>query len=143
MARTQLDPANMSRKWADRLKNAQSDIIAGVNAVTENPMAKAAKRADKMKANLIKAVDDGRWAAGLNAVSLEDWRKKTTDKVAQRLAGGVDGAAAKRQAFDQWLANQINTNIAAIDAMPDMTLQDSINRMIAWTTKMSQTKYKK
>lgn len=129
-------------KWSRRLKGAVSDVVAGVNAVSESPASRAIAKQDKMRQNLLNAIDDGRWAKGLSKVSLEDWKTKTAKKVQERLAGGVDGAVNKRKAFDSWLVSRLNSVLPEISAMPDLTLEDSINRVRRLIEFMASEKYK-
>jgi hypothetical protein len=141
MARTALDPGNMSNKWARNLKNSVNDMVNGVNAVTDSPMEKAAAKSDKYLQGVQNSVT--KWQAGLRSVDVATWKKNTTEKIQQRLPGGVDAALPKRQKFDQALANYINSNVGKIDTMPDMNANDSKNRMIAWFETMSSFAYKK
>ncbi len=141
--KVKLNPAEISEKWARRTKASVSDIQAGIDRVNESPGAKAIAKQDKLKQNLLKSIDDGTWAKRLGEVSLEDWKSKTRSKVAERLSGGVDGAAAKRQRFDTHLVNTLNEVLPRISAMPDMTLEDSVNRVRTLMEHMSKNKYKK
>jgi hypothetical protein len=138
-----LNANQISEKWNRRMKGAVSDIQAGVDAVTENPAEKAIQKQDKMLQNLTKAVNDGRWAAGLNNVTLNDWKTKTKEKVGQRLASGVDGAMGKRQKFDAYMVNTMNQILPTIQNMPDMTFEDSVNRVRAVMEHMHNNPYKK
>lgn len=138
-----LSPSQISDKWNRRMKGAITDIQAGVDSVTENPAEKAIAKQDKMLQNLTKAVNDGRWAGGLKKVTLADWKSKTKEKVGQRLASGVDGAMGKRQQFDQYLVNTLNGVLPQISNMPDMTFEDSVNRVRAVMEHMHNNPYKK
>lgn len=138
-----LNSNQISDKWNRRMKASITDIQAGVDAVTENPAEKAILKQDKMLQNLTKAVNDGRWAAGLNNVTLSDWKTKTKEKVGQRLASGVDGAMQKRQKFDQYLVNTMNQVLPQVQSMPDMTFEDSVNRVRAVMEHMHNNPYKK
>lgn len=140
--RVGLTADRISDKWGRRLKNAVPDIQAGIDTVTEAPTEKAADKQDKMRANLIKAIDEGRWAAGLRKVSLTDWKNKTKAKVGQRLAQGVDEAMPKRKAFDTYLVSTLNEVLPVINAMPDLTLDDSVNRVRALMEHMNTHPYK-
>lgn len=137
-----LSANDISEKWNRNIKNAVTDIQAGIDRVTESPMTKAVAKQDKMKANLVKAIDNGSWANGMNKVTLSDWKTKTKTKVGERLGSGADAAMSKRKAFDNWLVNRINAVLPNINQMPDMTLQDSINRMTTMVTHMAGEKYK-
>lgn len=141
--KVKLTPAEISEKWGRRTKAAQTDVIAGINRVTESPAQKAIAKQDKMKANLIASLDDGTWAKRLGDVSLDDWKTKTAAKVAERLAGGVDGAAAKRGKFDAWLVGTLNEVLPKIDVMPDLTIEDSVNRVRTFMEHMHKSPYKK
>jgi len=141
--KVKLAPAEISDKWGRRTKAAITDIVAGIERVTEAPAAKAVAKQDKMKANLLKSIDDGTWAKRLGAVTLEDWKTKTSAKVAERLSGGVDGAMSKREKFDTWLVSTLNEVLPKVDAMPDMTLEDSVNRVRTMMEHMSKKPYKK
>ena len=137
-----LSPQQISDKWNKRMKNSITDIQTGIDAVTESPTAKAASKADKMLQNLQASVQSGKWANSLNAVSLADWKQKTKEKVAQRMATGVDQAMSKRQKFDQYLVNTINAGLGTVNSMPDMTFEDSVNRVRAMMEHMRNNPYK-
>lgn len=138
-----LNANQISDKWNRRMKGAITDIQAGVDSVTENPATKAIEKQDKMLQNLTKAVNDGRWANGLGKVTLSDWKQKTKEKVGQRLASGVDGAMGKRKEFDTYLVNTMNGILPQIQNMPDMTFEDSVNRVRAVMEHMHNNPYKK
>lgn len=135
--------SDISKKWNRNLKHSVPDIVAGIDGVTEAPSAKAVEKQDKMLANLTAAVQDGTWAKRLGAVSLTDWKEKTKKKVAERMAGGVDGAMAKRQAFDSYNVNTLNAVLPEINAMPDMTIEDSVARVRKLMEHMAANPFKK
>ncbi|GAJ21391.1 unnamed protein product, partial [marine sediment metagenome] len=86
-------------KHARRLSAAVDDVRKGIDKVTVNPCELAAAKQSKMLANLTSAVNDGRWAAGLRRVSLEDWKRKARDVGAGRIPAGITAAKAKVIAF--------------------------------------------
>jgi len=133
-------PEQYQEKHARRLKASIQDIQSGIERVTESPTAKAAKKADKMKARLVAAIDDGKWQRGLMKVSLEDWKEKAVRKGIPRIADGIDGAAKKVIDFAGQLLPHIDKVKGDIDKMPDLTLEDSINRMVTFTRGMSKFK---
>lgn len=138
-----LSPSAISDKWGKNLKQAVPFIQAGVDAVTVSPGEKAAAQQDKYLNRVQNAVSTGRYAAGQRSYTLTDWKTRTKDKVANRLAGGVDAAMVKRQKFDTWLVNRLNTLLPSIAGMPDLTLEDSIARMGAMIRGMAAEAYKK
>lgn len=127
-------------KHARRLKAAVEDVRTGIDRVTENPCDKAAAKADKMLANLTTSVTNGKWAAGLKRVSLEEWKRKARDIGVNRIAAGIDGAKDKVVAFAEQLLPHIDREQAKIKAMPDVTLDDNINRMTSFIRGMANFK---
>jgi len=137
-----LTPAEFREKHARRLKAAVEDMRKGVENVTESPTAKAAAKADKMRTNIVASIDSGKWEKGLKRVSLEEWKDKMITKGVNRVATGIDGAAAKVEAFAADLLPHIDQGKALIDKLPDVTLEDSINRMTTFVRHMSKLKRK-
>lgn len=120
-----------------RTKAAIEDMKKGVENVTESPMLKAAAKADKMKQRLVESIDNGKWQAGLKRVSLEEWKDKMINLGIPRLSAGLDANKKKVEAFAEELLPFIDSAKQSISSMPDVTLEDSINRMSAWTRKMA------
>jgi len=133
-----LTPAEFAEKHARRLKASTEDIRAGVARVTEAPTAKAAAKADKMLANITEAVTSGKWADRLKAVSLEDWQEKMTTKGIPRIAAGIDAARGKVEDFYAQLAPYQDSLQRKIEAMPDLTIEDSIARATEWMRGMAK-----
>ena len=133
-----LTGSQVAEKHARRLKGSIEDIRSGIQSVTESPTAKAAKKVDKYVAGVQQAAASGRWANRLNAVSLDDWKKAAVEKGLGRIAAGVDNAVAKTTAFyDQLLPFEASLQ-DQISKMPDLTLQDSIERASAWMRGMNK-----
>lgn len=135
-----LTAKEFQEKHNRRLKAATEDMRLGVERVTESPTAKAAKKADKMRANILKSIDSGKWAAGLNRVTLEDWKSKMINKGVGRVAAGIDEAEGKVVAFAEKLLPHIDAGQVIISKLPDVTLEDSINRMTTFTRHMAKFK---
>ncbi len=135
-----LTASEFQEKHARRLKAAVEDVRRGIDRVTENPCEKAAAKQDKMLTNLTAAVSSGKWANGLKRVSLEDWKRKARDIGVNRIAAGIDGAKAKVIEFAEVLLPHIDRGRDKIKAMPDVTLDDNINRMTTFIRHMSELK---
>lgn len=133
-----LTPKEAQEKHARRLKASIGDIEAGVGRVTEAPGKKAAAKADKMLAGITESVRDGTWARRVGAVSLEDWKRAMTEKGIGRIAAGIDGAAAKTEDFFAQLFAYQDGLKGKLNAMPDLTLEDSISRMTTWVRDMAK-----
>jgi len=130
--------AEFQEKHNRRLKGAVEDIRRGVERVSESPTAKAARKQDKMIAELTRAVQSGKWARSLNAVSLEEWKRKTVEKGVPRIASGIDEAAARVTAFAEKLLTFESTLMDTVAKMPDLTIEDSVNRATAWIRGMAK-----
>jgi hypothetical protein len=133
-----LTPDQYVAKHAQRTKAAVPDYTAGVQNVSSSPTAAAAAKQQKMVTNLTDAVNSGKWKNGLLRVSLDDWKKATTEKGAGRIAAGVDGAAGKVLGFAQQLLPFESTLQETVNKMPDLTLEDSVNRATSWIRGMSK-----
>lgn len=137
---SKLTASEFQEKHARRLKAAVEDVRKGIDRVTENPCEKAAAKQDKMLTNLTAAVTGGKWAAGLKRVSLEEWKKKARDIGVNRIAAGIDGAKTKVIAFAEQLLPHIDAGQTKIKTMPDVTLDDNINRMTTFVRHMAGLK---
>ena len=135
-----LTATEFQEKHARRLKAAVEDVRKGIDRVTESPTDMAAAKADKMLTNLTSAVQSGKWAAGLKRVSLEDWKRKARDVGVNRIAAGIDAAKDKTIAFAEVLLPHIDRGKDKIKGMPDVTLDDNINRMTTFVRHMSELK---
>lgn len=131
-------PKEYQEKHARRLKASLEDMKAGVERVTEAPTAKAAKKVDKMRANLLAALDSGKWQRRLNAVTLDEWKRKMVDVGVPRVSAGIDAAAAKTEAFAAELLPHVDKVSTEVKKMPDVTLDDNINRMVSFIRGMAK-----
>lgn len=144
MAKTKLSvtATDITESWVNKTKQAGPRIMKGIDAVTENPATKAVAQEDKMRTNWNRAMDEGKWRNALGKVTLADWKARTKNGVQTSLSAGVEAARTKYASFAQWLVNRENAILPTIAAMPSTTLQDNINRMVAWVTAMSEQSYK-
>jgi len=133
-----LTAQQFQEKHARRLKASTEDMRAGIDRVTDNPCEKAAARQDKMLTNLTNAVTSGKWANGLRRVTLEDWKRKARDVGVNRVAAGIDAAAAKVVAFAEVLLPHVDRGRDKIAGMPDVTIDDNINRMTTFIRHMAE-----
>ncbi len=133
-----LTPEQFADKHNRRTKAALEDMRAGVQAVTEAPTAKAAAKQEKMRQRLLEALESGKWANGLKRVSLEEWKEKMIELGLNRVASGLDANKNKVQEFASQLLPHIEAGQKVIEKMPDVTLEDSINRMTAFIRHMSK-----
>ena len=135
-----LTAAEFQEKHARRLTAAVEDVRKGIDRVTANPCELAAAKQDKMLAGITAAVNEGRWAKGLRRVSLEQWKEKAKNVGVGRIAAGILASKDKVVAFAEQLLPHIDAQIAKIKALPDITLEDNINRMTTFIRGMADFK---
>jgi hypothetical protein len=138
MAKIKLTSQEFADKHARRLKGSIDDIRAGVGKVTVAPTQLAAAKQDKMLQNLTAAVQSGKWASRLKSVDLPTWQDKIINKGLGRIASGIDGAHDKVVAFADQLLPYEATLQDQVAKMPDLTLEDSVNRASSWIRGMSK-----
>ena len=128
--------------WSSRLANSTTTITNGVKAVTESPGAKAAKAKAAWVKAMTSAEVQGRWAKQVGKVTLEEWQNAMINKGIPNITTGVNNAKPKMTAFMTWLISQENTLLTSINAMPNLTLNDRINRATSWMKGMNAKPYK-
>jgi len=135
-----LTPQQFAEKQANRLKGSVEDIRRGIDNVTEAPSRKAAAKKEKFRQNLMRSIEDGTWEKNLSAVTLEDWKTAMKEKGVGRISAGIDGAMPKLVAFAEKLLPFQDALRKEIERMPDLTLEDRINRANAFMRGMAKFK---
>ena len=135
-----LTAQEFAEKWQRRLQAAAPDIQRGIQRVDVSPTEKAATKQDKMLANTTAAIQSGKWANGLRRVTLGDWKKAAVEKGIPRISQGVANAAPKVSDFASQLLPFQDSLKSQISGMPDLTIEDNINRMTTFIRGMSKFK---
>lgn len=136
MAKAMPSAAQAAAKWKRNTAAAGESYKEGIDAVTESPMEAAVDAQDRMLAGLTEAVADGRVERGLRSVSLAEWKQKSKDLGAARLAQGANAAEAKTRA-----AMEENfRDIAEVRAQlpPRGTLEQNLERARAFAAGMAE-----
>jgi hypothetical protein len=137
-----LNAGQWADKWSRRLKGAGPDVEAGVNAVTTAPAAKAVAKQDKMRQNILNAIDSGRWANALGKVDLAAYKQAMINKGIPNMQRGVDSGLPKVNAYASVAIPHIQSGQQAIANMPDLTIEDSKARASKWIDHMHGLNYK-
>jgi hypothetical protein len=132
-----MDANGAAEKWQRRTAGAVTDIQNGVQNTDKNPMDLAAKAQERMKARLLASIDSGKWAAGLRAVSPQQWKDAMINKGIPRISAGVQQAQPKMAAFFTELFPFQDSLVSKVESMPNTSLEDSINRMVTFTRGMA------
>ena len=133
-----LTPIEFQEKHARRLKASTGDIARGIDRVTVAPTKLAADKIDKMKQHLDDAFASGKVKRSLLAVTLDEWKVKARDVGVGRISAGIDASSAKVVSFAEKLLPAIDAAQNKVKTMPDLTLEDSINRMTTFIRDMSK-----
>lgn len=128
-------PERSAAKWARNTAASQQDWKEGVEAVTDNPMAKAAAAAGKWQTNVSAPDAREKFSRNTGRVSAQDW-KDATVQATGRFAQGVGAAEPKMLKHQQEIAGHMEALKRKIDAMPNTTAADKDARMLAWAQGM-------
>lgn len=125
---TSQSPAQIAEKWSQRLSASTQQIQDGVNAVTVAPGQTAAARADLWLARVTASKD--KWRTNVGRVSLEDWKRAMLDVGLSRVSQGAQANQPKVEQFMAKFMPYLKSGVDRVQAMPKVTLQDSINRAV-------------
>lgn len=116
--------------WSSGFGAAGAKYQRGVENVQDAPNKKAAAALPRYIASVTsKAVQD-KYVAKNNAVTLEMWRKNTIDFGVPNLSRGAQKGEPKYATFAAKFYPHLNTVLGEIAALPNVTLQDRIQRAV-------------
>jgi hypothetical protein len=113
---------------------------ANIAATTVNPMERAANAQDKYIAGIQRAVQSGKWQAGLRSGALESWKSATIEKGIPRYGQGLEQARAKITAMAGPLLAHVDAGVAAVDRMPTASLDQAVAKSAAFIRHMAAFK---
>lgn len=135
MARPRLTAEQATQRL---IQGAQANVgryVAGIQSVTESPMAKAATKAAKAAAGYAESIQSGRWQAGLASSSIEEWRAGAIAGGGSAYTAGIQSKAAKiARKLGPALDATYNT-ADAVAAMPTDTIAQRIEKSRAYQQK--------
>ena len=135
MARPRLTAEQATQRL---IQGAQANVgryVAGIQSVTESPMAKAATKAAKAAAGYAESIQSGRWAAGLASSSIEEWRAGAIAGGGSAYTAGIQSKAAK---IARKLGPALELTYSVSDSvanMPTDTVQQRIQKSVAYQQK--------
>lgn len=133
-------PESRADKWQRRASASQPDWQAGVEAVTDSPMAKAAASADLWQQRVADPSTKDKFKRNVGKVSTEQWKAKTVAG-AGRFSQGIQANVDKMTQHQRDSEAYIEAGRRMIAGMPNNTIQDRAARASAWVLYMA--KYKK
>lgn len=127
-----------AKEWVSGLSGSTQKIKDGVMNVREAPGIAAARKKDKMRMNLLAAIDDGTWERAVSSVTLQQWQDRFLKVGVDRIAQGAAASESKMaMALDSVLAYQDNLR-EQIKSMPDLTPEQRIQRMVTFVRGMME-----
>jgi hypothetical protein len=122
-------PEQATTKWLNNINTAGDRMKTGAMNVQVAPGQKAAAAADKWLMRVQQS--QAKYKNNVSRVSLQEWQNAYITVGIPRVS---QGAAAKQAKYTAAMADFIpylTQGVAKIDAMPKVTLQDSIARAVA------------
>lgn len=135
--RVNINQQQYADRWESGMNSSVQKMVAGVQAVTESPTQKAAQNSDKWLQGIQRAHANGRYVNGCNRVTVDEWKRVTSAKIQTNLTAGVSAAKPKVVAVAGQLISHINSGLPTVNAMPKVTMQDSVNKVVAWMQHMA------
>jgi hypothetical protein len=133
---------DIANKWSRRLGQSTEDIKKGVEGVSTAPSELAVRKKEKFVAELMKAIQEGKWEEALKQYGLDEWKKDMINKGIGRIASGAENAKSDFTDFlNQFLPYAYDVKSKA-DSMPDLTLEDRIAKATFVMRELSKFKRK-
>lgn len=131
-------PVKATDKWKTGVTNAGTSWLAGMDAITDNPMTKAADKKDVWLARIQAAAE--KWERNLRAVNFTQWKSQIKAMGSANYTAGVKKGEPKYLAFATKFFPYLESGIRTIQGMPNSTLQERINRAITMMQYLAQYK---
>lgn len=125
--------AEAASRWVGAAAGAQQRYVDGVQGTSKDPTQLAIAAQNKLLANVTQAITSGRFARNLGKVGKSGWQAAVQAKQAN-YSTGIQASQSKYEAAIGPVLQQISTLQSQVSAMPSATFQDSINRMVAFST---------
>ena len=133
-----ITPQQGADKYKSGVQSGSSAYQTGVNNVDQAPGQLAVLQQDKMVTNWLEAVNGGKWATNVSAVTLNEWKTITASKGAQNYSASADAASQKYAQWAQTAYPIIEQIRQEVRALPSTTFAENIQRMVQNATLMSQ-----
>jgi hypothetical protein len=127
-----------AERLANGIRNGATRYTAGVNAVTVSPTIKAADSRAKWVNAMADPRTADRWENGLRDTTLAQWKTATSTIGSQRYSQSADKAQANYQEFMTKFIPYLTQVQEQVRAMPDITVEDRINRAVTNMRLLSQ-----
>lgn len=133
-------PQEVAQKWSQRSQAAAQDYTAGINRVSTSPTEAAANAHATWSARLADPNTVAKYQRKLRAVTLEEWKSAAAQFGASRYSQGVAAKEAKFERAMVPLLQFIDSAVAQVKRMPNVTFEDRLQRSRAMQTLMHNYK---
>jgi hypothetical protein len=126
-----LNGAQIAKRWLQGVSStaAQEKYKEGVDAVTVHPGQLAAAQADKMKANVVAAIESNLWQTRVQKGTLGDWKTRTKAKGASRLSTGATASLDKYTEAANKMAPVWEDIKITAQGMPSNTMEEKLAKV--------------
>jgi hypothetical protein len=127
---------DVAAKWSRNAQAAAQDYTTGIQNTDSDPTALAIAAGQRYIQRVTDAFNSGKWANALRRVGKAGWQQAALAK-AGNFSTGVQASEQKvASAFGPLLAYEATVQ-SRIASMPNITLQDRINRSAEWIRQMA------
>ena len=133
------DVESVKKKLESRVSIAGTDFEAGLRNPKKDPIEEALKKLDKLYRGLQEAIASGAIEAGLKRAKAEGkWTEAIEKAVRRWLDSRTEMAEEYAEAYEKILKPAIESALAEVEKMPDLTMEQRIQRAVKFMQKMSE-----
>jgi len=129
----------VKKKLESRVSVAGSDYESGMRNPSQDPVEAVLQKLDKLYRGLQEAIASGAIEAGLKKAKAEGKWQESIDKAVRRwLDARTEMAEEYAKAYEQILKPALETVTKEIEKMPDITLEQRIQKSVKFMQRMSE-----
>jgi hypothetical protein len=129
----------VKKKLESRVSVAGSDYESGMKNPSQDPIDAVLAKLDKLYRGLQEAIASGAIEAGLKKAKAEGKWQEAIDKAVRRwLDARTEMAEEYAKAYEQILKPALETVTKEIEKMPDITLEQRIQKAVKFMQRMSE-----
>ena len=125
----------LTERWKTGMQNGVRNYEAGIDAVTENPCAKAAAQVEVWAQRTVAA--RSKWARNVGSVTIDTWKSRAKTKGSAALLNSIEPATSKVLANGEKLITAINTGLKTIPPR-GATLEANMQRSLHMARTLQQ-----
>jgi len=119
---------SITQKWKNGVSGAGTAWADGINAITDNPMAKAADKKSTWLQRITASAD--KWERKLRAVDFGTWKRQTVAVGQSNYVNGANKGEPKYLAFIGLFISHLTDGINQLKQMPNGSLDERIQRAV-------------